>query len=83
MESLTQKKFSISTEQKEFLEKYKEWGFSDQSSFVRVALDRLITEFKTKKRKDLMAKKAKDLLSAYSENKELTIFTELDGEDFL
>jgi hypothetical protein len=30
-----------------------------------------------------MAKKAKDLLSAYSENKEFTIFTELDGEDFL
>jgi len=83
MENLTQKKFSISTEQKKFLEKYKEWGFSDQSSFVRVALDRLITEFKTQQRKDLMAKKAKDLLSAYSENKELTTFTELDGEDFL
>ena len=38
MTALTPKKFSISPEQKSFLEAYKQWGFSDQSSIVREAL---------------------------------------------
>ena len=83
MEALTQKKFSLSHEQKQFLENYRKWGFSDQSSIVREALDRFIKELKIKKRKDLMLKKAKELLSDYTEDKELIVFTDLDGEDFL
>ena len=83
MATLTQKKFSISPEQKRFLESYRQWGFTDQSSIVREALDRLIKEFKIKQRKSQMAKKARELLSDYTTNKELTIFTDLDGEDFL
>ena len=83
MEALTQKKFSISHEQKEFLENYRQWGFSDQSSIVREALNRFIKELKIKQRKALMAQKAKELLPDYREDKELIAFSDLDGEDFL
>ena len=38
MAALTQKKISISSEQKQFLEHYRQWGFTDQSSIVREAL---------------------------------------------
>ena len=83
MTSLTRKKVSISIEQNEFLENYKKWGFSDQSSIVREALSQFITEVKTKQRKSQMAEKAKELLPDYSRDEELTPFTEIDGEDFL
>ena len=83
METLTQKKISLSREQKQFLENYKKWGFSNQSSIVREALDRFIKELKIKERKSLMAQKAQELLSDYTDDKELTTFTALDGEDFL
>jgi len=82
METLTQKKISLSREQKQFLENYKKWGFSNQSSIVREALDRFIKELKIKERKSLMAQKAQELLSDYTDDKELTAFTDLDGEDF-
>lgn len=83
MKYLTQKKFSISLEQKKFLENFRQWEFSDQSSIVREALDRFIEELKIKERKRLMAQKAQELLPDYSEDKELIAFTDLDGEDFL
>ena len=83
MATLTQKKISISSEQNEFLENYKQWGFTDQSSIVREALSRYIKEVKAKHRKKQMAEKAKELLSDYSSDRELTAFTGIDGEDFL
>ena len=83
MASLTQKKISISSEQNEFLENYKQWGFTDQSSIVREALTRFIAEVKTMQRKTQMSEKAKELLSDYSQDEELTPFTDIDGEDFL
>ncbi|MBW1678958.1 MAG: hypothetical protein JRJ08_02250 [Deltaproteobacteria bacterium] len=83
METLTQKKISLSREQKQFLENYKKWGFSNQSSIVREALDRFIKELKIKERKSLMSQKAQELLPDYTDDKELTAFTDLDGEDFL
>ena len=83
MATLMQKKISISSEQKQFLENYKQWGFTDQSSIVREALNKFIKELKTKQRKSQMAQKARQLLSDYTTDKELTIFTDLDGEDFL
>lgn len=83
MATLTQKKFSISLEQKQFLENYRQWGFSDQSSIVREALNQFITESKQKQRKSLMAQKALELLPDYSRDQELTSFTNLDGDDFL
>ena len=83
MTALTRKKISISIEQNEFLENYKKWGFSDQSSIVREALSQFITGVKTMQRKSQMAEKAKELLSDYSTDQELTPFTDIDGEDFL
>jgi len=83
MATLTQKKISISSEQKQFLENYRQWGFTDQSSIVREALTRYIRELKTGQRKTQMAQKARELVSEYTTDKELTGFTDLDGEDFL
>ncbi|MEE9118621.1 MAG: hypothetical protein V3U02_08515 [Calditrichia bacterium] len=83
MATLTQKKISISSEQKQFLENYRQWGFTDQSSIVREALNQFIKELKTKQRKSQMAQKARQLLSDYTTDKELITFTDLDGEDFL
>jgi uncharacterized sporulation protein YeaH/YhbH (DUF444 family) len=81
--NLKQKKISISPEQSEFLENYKQWGFADQSSIVREALTRFIKEVKIKQRKRQMAAKASELLADYKTDEELTTFTDLDGEDFL
>ena len=75
MTRLTQKKISISAEQNEFLEDYRQWGFTDQSSIVREALAQFIKEVKRKQRRSQMAKKAKELLSDYKSSKELTAFT--------
>jgi len=83
MAPLTQKKISISSEQNEFLENYKQWGFTDQSSIVREALTQYIKDLKTKQRKSQMAEKARELLSDYKTDKELTDFSDLDGEDFI
>jgi len=83
MATLTQKKISISSEQNEFLENYKQWGFTDQSSIVREALTQYIKDLKTKQRKSQMAEKARELLSDYKTDKELTDFSDLDGEDFI
>ena len=83
MATLTQKKISISSEQKQFLENYRQWGFTDQSSIVREALTLFIRELKTNQRKTQMAQKARELVSEYTTDKELTGFTDLDGEDFL
>ena len=62
MATLAQKKISISSEQKQFLENYRQWGFTDQSSIVREALTLFITELKTNQRKTQMAQKARELL---------------------
>jgi len=83
MATLTQKKISISSEQKQFLENYRQWGFADQSSIVREALTLFIGELKTSQRKTQMAQKARELVSEYTTDQELTPFTDLDGEDFL
>jgi metal-responsive CopG/Arc/MetJ family transcriptional regulator len=83
MTTLTQKKFSISLEQRKFLETYKQWGFTDQSSIVREALARYMKELKTLQRKTQMAQKANELLSDYERDEEMTAFTDLDSEDFI
>ena len=83
MGALVQKKISITREHKYFIENYKKWGFSDQSSIIREALNRFIRELEASRRKILMAQKAQELLSDYTDDRELTTFTSLDGEDFL
>ena len=69
MQKLTQKKFSISLEQKQFLENYRRWGYSDRSSIVRDALNSFIKELETAERKTLMKKKAQELSSEYKEGR--------------
>ena len=83
MATLIQKKISITNEQKQFLENYKKWGFSDQSSIIREALSLFISELETREKKALMTQKAQELLSEYTKDKDLIAFTDLDGEDFL
>ncbi|WP_291323102.1 hypothetical protein [Desulfonatronospira sp.] len=83
MSSLSQKKFSIDSEQIQLLESYREWGFLDQSSMVREALNRLSNDLRKNKQKDKMAQKARELVSEYNTDKELTVFTDLDSEEFL
>ena len=78
MQKLTQKKFSISVEQKQFLENYRRWGYSDRSSIVRDALHSFMKELETVERKTVMKKKAQELSSDYKENGRLTVFSKVD-----
>jgi len=80
MRKLTQKKFSISLDQKRFLENYRRWGYSDRSSIVRYALNSFMKELEAAERKTLMKKKAQELSSDYKEGR-LTIFSEIDNRD--
>ena len=82
MSSYIQKKFSISQKHRNFLENHKKWGFSGQSSIVREALTLFMKDLETKERKTLMAQKAMELVHDYRNDRELTAFTNLDGEDF-
>jgi metal-responsive CopG/Arc/MetJ family transcriptional regulator len=81
MRKLTQKKFSISVEQKRFLENYQRWGYSDRSSIVRDALNSFIKELETAERKTIMKKKAQELSSDYKENGRLTVFSKVTKRD--
>ena len=81
MRKLTQKKFSISVEQKRFLENYRKWGYSDRSSIVRDALNIFMRELETAERKTIMKKKAQELSSDYKENGRLTVFSKVTKRD--
>lgn len=74
MRKLTQKKFSISIEQKRFLENYRRWGYSDRSSIVRDALNSFMKELEAAERKTLMKKKAQELSSDYKDGR-LIVFS--------
>jgi len=76
----TQKKFSISLEQKRFLENYRRWGYSDSSSIVRDALNSFMKELEASERKALMEKKAQELSSDYKKG-QLTLFSKIARED--
>ena len=80
MRKLTQQKFSISLEQKRFLENYRKWGYSDRSSIVRDALNSFIKELEDIRRKNLMEKKAQELSSDYKKG-QLTLFSKIVNED--
>jgi metal-responsive CopG/Arc/MetJ family transcriptional regulator len=80
MRKLTQKKFSISLEQKRFLENYRRWGYSDRSSIVRDALNSFMKELEAAERKTLMKKKAQELSSDYKDGR-LTVFSKTDNWD--
>ena len=80
MRKLTQKKFSISIEQKRFLENYRRWGYSDRSSIVRDALNSFMKELEAAERKTLMKKKAQELSSDYKDGR-LTVFSNAENRD--
>jgi metal-responsive CopG/Arc/MetJ family transcriptional regulator len=80
MQKLTQKKFSISLEQKQFLENYRRWGYSDRSSIVRDALNSFMKELETAERKTLMKKKAQELSSEYKEGR-LVLYSKTDKRE--
>jgi len=80
MRKLTQKKFSISIEQKRFLENYRRWGYSDRSSIVRDALNSFMKELEAAERKTLMKKKAQELSSEYKEGW-ITVFSKDEKRD--
>lgn len=75
MKKLIQKKFSISPAHKSFLENYQKWGYSDQSSIVRDALNRFIKDLKAKERKRKMEQKANELFSDYKEGGSLAVLS--------
>lgn len=81
MRKLTQKKFSISLEQKRFLDNYRKWGYSDRSSIVRDALNNFMKELEATERKTLMEKKAKELSSDYNKSQLMTLFSKIVEED--
>ena len=83
MASAKQKKFSITADQSRFLADFRRWGYPDQSSIVREALERFIQELQRNKRRSEMACKARELLANYEKDREMTSFTALDREDFL
>ena len=81
MRKLTQKKFSISIEQKRFLENYRKWGYSDRSSIVRDALNSFIKGLEAAERKTIMKQKAQELSDDYKENGRLTVFSKVEKRD--
>lgn len=81
MEIMIQKKITLKKEQGAFLATCKKFGFSDQSSMVRAALDVFIKEIERKRRRDKISQKAKELASLYNEDTNLTVFTAIDGDD--
>ena len=81
MGTMVQKKITIKQEQAAFLAACKEFGFADQSSLVRTALDDFIKENKRKQRRLRIAQKAKEIVELYVLDTELTAFTAIDGDD--
>ena len=82
MEMMIQKKITLKKEQGAFLATCKRFGFADQSSMVRAALDVFIKEIERKRRREKILQKAKELAAVYNEDNNLTEFTAIDGDNF-
>ncbi|MCK5682082.1 hypothetical protein KAI46_14860 [bacterium] len=83
MEMMIQKKIILKKEQGAFLATCKKFGFADQSSMVRAALDVFIKEIERKRRRDKISQKVKELAALYNEDTNLTVFSTIDGDNFL
>ena len=83
MEMMIQKKITLKKEQGAFLATCKKFGFADQSSMVRAALDVFIKEIERKRRRDKISQKVKELAALYNEDTNLTVFSTIDGDNFL
>ena len=82
MSAMVQKKITIKREQEAFLAACRKFGFADQSSLIRAALDDFIKETKRKQRRAQITQKAGELAALYSQHTDLTAFTAIDGDDF-
>ena len=82
MSTMVQKKITIKREQEAFLTACRKFGFADQSSLIRAALDDFIKETKRKQRRAQITRKAGELAALYGQNPDLTAFTAIDGDDF-
>ncbi len=82
MTIMVQKKLTVKKEQAAFLETCKEFGFTDQSSMVRAALDIFIKKIKRKHRRAKISQKAAELATLYCKDTDLTAFTSIDGDVF-
>ncbi len=82
-ENLIPKRFTITSKQSEFLEKMvNQFGFRDQSGFVREALEEKIQKVRRRKTEEALRQGAKLAKNYYEEDGEAKIFTTLDGEPF-
>jgi hypothetical protein len=82
MSTMVQKKISIKPEQEAFLATFRKFGFADQSSMIRAALDNFIKGTKRKQRRSQITQKAGELAALYGHHTDLTAFTAIDGDDF-
>lgn len=82
MAAMVQKKISFDRKQAAFLAACKDFGFEDQSSLVRTAVDDFMKEIKRRRLRAQIAAKAAELYDIYRSDKELTAFTAIDGDDF-
>ena len=83
MSTMVQKKITINKEQETFLAACKDLGFADQSSLVRAALDDFINETKREQRRAQISQKAGELVALYDQDADMTVFTTIDGDDFI
>lgn len=81
MSTMIQKKITLNKTHGDFLAACKKFGFTDQSSMVRAALDAFLKEIKRKQRRTKILQKAEELTVLYGEGKDLTAFTIIDGDD--
>jgi hypothetical protein len=74
---MLQAKFSVKESQARFLSRYKEYGFKDKSSMLRVAID----QFKKTLELEKLKQSADLYAEVYSEDNDLIVLTEtaLDG----
>jgi hypothetical protein len=83
MNAWVQKKITIKKEQETFLTACKEFGFADQSSLVRAALDDFIKHVKRTQRREQISQKANELADIYDRDPEITVFAAIDGDPLL
>lgn len=75
MSTMVQKKITIKREQETILAAYKKFGFADQSSLIRAALDDFIKETKRKQRRAQITRKAEELAALYCNSADLIAFS--------
>ena len=76
---MAQAKFTLEQSHIDFLEQFKERGFKDKSTIVRLALDRLVKELE----REELAKSADLYAELYQEDLELQQLTDAARVDWL